>query len=105
MQYKTIILQFLQDRPTLHHRLRESRQLLAAVNHCSTSLKKRHEELTETLARKSPGRNSRQLASEALEIALEELEANLPAEPPRPDQELLSLDAAMAFVLGHSQHG
>jgi hypothetical protein len=104
MQYKTIILQLLQDRPTLNHRLRESRQLLAAVNHCSTSLKKRHEELMETLARKSPGRDPGQLASEALEIALEELENRLPVEPPHPDQEL-SLDAAMAFVLGHSQHG
>lgn len=102
MQYKTIVLQLLQDRPHLHLRLRESRQLLDALDHCSTTLRNRHAELTTTLTEKSPGRNPEQLASEAFEIALEEFRAQLPNEP---DPEPLSLDAAMAFVLGRSQVG
>ena len=103
MQYKTIVLRLLENSPALYQRLRDRRQLLEAVNHCSMSLKKRQKELTATLTQKTPGRHHRQLESEALEIAVEELKARLPSESHQPDQEL-SLDQAMAFILG-SQHG
>jgi hypothetical protein len=100
MQYKSIVLDRIQSHPFLHDQLRQARQLLAAVNHCSMTLKTRHEELTRLLGEKSPGRNSDQLTREAFEIALEEFESRLPT---RQDQDTLSLDAAMAFVLGRSQ--
>ena len=95
MQYKTIVLQLIRNHPQLHYQLRQARQLLDATEACSMSLKQRHEELTTTLGQKSPSRNPQQLSQEALEIALEEFEMHLLPE--------LSLDAAMAFVLGHSQ--
>ena len=100
MQYKSIVLSLIQARPHLHDELRQASQLLAAVDHCSTTLKTRHQELTRTMSEKSPGRNPDQLSREAFEIALEEFESRLPTAR---DQDELSLDAAMAYVLGRSQ--
>jgi hypothetical protein len=101
MMYKTIVLQLLENRPALHQHLRKNRLLLEALNYLSTTLKAHHQELTAILTQKSPGRNQSQIAREALEIAVAELQARL---PPESNQEPLSLDAAMAFVLG-SQYG
>jgi hypothetical protein len=100
MLYKTIVLETLQAHPQLHHQLRESRQLLAAVELCSTTLRTRHLEWIAVLSKKSPGRNPDQTAQEAFEIALEEFESHLPPAAPSND---LTLDAAMAYVLGHMQ--
>jgi hypothetical protein len=49
------------------------------------------------LAQSRPGSEPSQIASEALEMAVRELEDRLPLCPPD-DGDPLSLDAAMAFV-------
>ena len=80
MQYKTITLHLLEQRPVLYGQLRRQRKLLAALDRYSATLKNLHESWMERLALAKPGSNESQIASEALEIALQELEDLLPPE-------------------------
>ena len=98
MQYKTIVLELLQQRPQMHEQLRKQRKLLAAMELYARELKTSHEEWKETLDQRRPGSDPSQIASEALEIALQELEDRLPAESHPEDNDPLSLDEAMAFI-------
>src|SRR5476651_2469637 len=98
MQYKTIVHELLQQRTELHEQLRLTRRLLPTIETCATELKASHEAWKETVSQANPGSEPSQIASEALEMAVRELEDRLPAELPADDQEALSLDAAMAFV-------
>ena len=98
MQYKTISLELLRQRPPLHEQLRKERKLLTAMETLALHLKSRHEAWKEQLAQAKPGSDPAQIASEALEIALQEVEDSLPASSPDED-EALSLDQAMAYVL------
>jgi hypothetical protein len=99
MLYKTICLQLLQDRPQLYDQLCRQRQALPTLNHLAIELKTRHEAWMAQLTQASPGSDQSQIASEALEIALKELEASLPDSSPPDANENLSLDDAMAFLL------
>jgi hypothetical protein len=94
MQYKTIVLELLRERPELHEQLRLTRRLLPTLETCSKELKASHETWKETLARANPGSDPSQIASEALELAIKELEDRLPTDSPADDS--LSLDQAMA---------
>jgi len=103
MQYKTIVLELLQQRPEMREELRSQRKMMQALDHYSGQLKTSHEAWKEHLSQARPNSDPSQIASEALEIALKELEAALPSEtPPEEDGEPLSLDAAMAFVRSHT---
>jgi len=102
MQYKTIVLELLKERKELHEQLRLTRRLLPTMETCARELKASHETWKETLAQASPGSDPTQIASEALELALKELEDRLPSVSAQDDQEPLSLDQAMAHVLGHT---
>lgn len=102
MYYKTIVLRLLEERPQMHERLRQEHQLLSAMNLHARELKASHEEWKEYLAVAKPGSDPIQIASEAMEMALKELEDRLPAESPPSDDEPFSLDEAMAFVLRHT---
>jgi hypothetical protein len=102
MQYKTIILELLQQRPQLHDRLRKDRMLLPAMEHYAQELKESHEALQQFLEQARPGSHPSQTASEALEMALMELEDRLPAVPLKSGQESLSLDEAMEFLRNHT---
>ena len=102
MQYKTIVLEILQQRPQLHDQLRKDRKLLETVNLYARELKTSHEAWKEQLSETRPGSESSQIASEALELALKDLEGRLPSESPQDDHEPLSLDAAMAFIRRHT---
>jgi hypothetical protein len=93
MLYKTMVLEFLQQRSQLHDQLRKDRKLLPTLNRLATELKTSHEAWKEQLAMALPGSDQSQIASEALEIALKELEDSLPAESPPDESETLSLDA------------
>src|SRR5580693_5211169 len=95
MQYKTIVLELLRERTELHEQLRLTRRLLPTLETCAHQLKASHEAWKETLGEGNPGSNPSQIASEALEIALKELEDRLPPVSPPDDQEPLSLDQAM----------
>lgn len=82
MQYKTIVLELIQQRPEWHEALRSSRTLLATMEHSAQMLKASHTRWQETLAKSQPESHPNQIASKALELALEEITASLPRESP-----------------------
>ncbi len=98
MLYKTIVLELLQQCPEIHERLRCRRMLQPALERHAQELKTSHEVWKDRLSQAKPGSNPSQIASEALEMALRELEGRLTSGLPPHDSEPLSLDAAMAFV-------
>jgi hypothetical protein len=103
MQYKTIVLELLQQYPETHERLKESRTLLSTIELLAAGLKESHETLKKQLAQAHRESGEAQVSSAALELALAELEAALrPASPPDGDDPL-SLDAAMAYLHRHSR--
>ncbi len=100
MHYKTIIFELLQQRQEMYERLRKERMLLPAMEAYAQELKDSHASWTELLLGLRPGSDRSQIAGEALEMALTEIEERLPSASPR--NESLSLEAAMAFVRRHS---
>jgi hypothetical protein len=105
MQYKTIILELLRERTHLHEQLRRERQLLPTLDRYAKELRSSHQAWKELLAPLRPGSDPRQIASEALEIALKELEDRLPSVLPRDGSEAVFLDAAMLFLRRHTSRG
>jgi hypothetical protein len=105
MQYKTIVLELLQQRPEMHDQLRKDRRLLTTLEIYANELKDNHEAWTEMLSQANPGSDQSQIASEAMEMALKELEERLPSASPRNDQEAPSLDEAMAFIRNPTSRG
>jgi hypothetical protein len=96
MQYKTIVLRLLQQRPEIHDRLRKKRRLLQTVNAYATDFKAKHNAWMEVLLSARPESDPSQISSEALELALEDLQDSLRHEFSTDDSEPLSLDEAMA---------
>jgi hypothetical protein len=101
MLYKTIILELLQQRPQMHEQLRKNRKLLAALEIYAKELKTSHEAWKEVLSQAKPGSDPSQIATEAREMALKQLEDRLPSGSVTTDQEA-SLDEAMAFIRNHT---
>lgn len=102
MQYKTIILELLQQRTELHEQLRTNRTLLPTLESLASELKARHEAWKVNLLQARPESEPIQIASEALELALHEIESRLPCESNPDESETLSLDGAMAFLRRHT---
>ncbi len=98
MQYKTIVLELLQQRTELHEQLRKERKLLTAMEFYANELKEIHEGWKETFTQSNPGRDASQMSSEALELAVKDLLDRLPAESPKAGDEMFSLGSAMAFL-------
>jgi hypothetical protein len=100
MHYKTIVLELLQQYPEFHRQLASSKTLLATLERYAADLKALHNHWTQTLSQERPESAPSQIASEALELALQELRDALPAaSTPNDDStEPLSLDAAMAHI-------
>ncbi len=98
MQYKTIVLELLEQYPELHERLRKNRILLATLDLYATELGNRQLVWERQIAHAKPESDQRQIASEALELALEELQDCLASAPPPDENEAFSLDDAMAFI-------
>ena len=95
MNYKTICLGLLEQRPEIYDRLRQQRMLLPALNQLASELKARHHAWKQELKTTRPGSDS-QIASEAMELAVQEMEDRLSADS---EQEALAfLDAAMAWI-------
>jgi len=105
MQYKTIVLQLLEQRPEIYDQLRRQRQVLPTMEYYALELRSLHLAWQESLTQSSPGSNPSQIASEALELALKNLEDRLRSGSPREGQEPLSLDQAMAFIRRHTSRG
>ena len=102
MQYKTIVLQYLRQRPALHNQLKRSRNLLPTLDAYANQLKSGHEALKEQLTLANPGEEPSQIASQALEIALKDWTNSLPPDESSSDDEPLSLDGAMAHIRRHT---
>jgi chromosome segregation ATPase len=96
-----MVLELLQQRPEMHEQLRSSRTLLTTLNRYSRSLKASHQAWKERLKRAKPNSDPSQIASEALEIALKELEERLPPALPTAEDGPLFLEEAMAFLRSH----
>jgi chromosome segregation ATPase len=103
MQYKTIVLELLQQRTELHEQLRQERKLLETVELMAVDLKANHEAIRDQLQQANPNIAPEQISSEAFEMALKELEDRLSPVSPMDDPAELSLDGAMAFLRNHSQ--
>ena len=102
-QYKTIVLELLQEQyPALHEQLRRERMLLPALNGYAASLKRHHDTWMERLSQKRPDSDPVQIASEAMELALLDLRDDLPSGSEASAPEPLSLDAAMDFLRRHT---
>jgi hypothetical protein len=105
MQYKTNILELLQQRPQMHEQLRKSRKLLTTLETYARELKTRHEVWKEDLSELRPGSDPNQIAAEAMEMALKDMEDRLPSESPPDETEALSLVAAIAFIRSPTSRG
>ena len=105
MQYKTIAHELLQQQTELHEKLRRTRRLLPTIEAHARELKGSHEEWTETLSQAWPGSDPSQIANEAMEMAVKELEDRLRSESQDNDHEPLSLDGAMSFVRNPTSRG
>ena len=103
MQYKTIVFELLQQQPEFHEQLPISQRLMPTLESYASELKTSHEAWKETLSQAKPGSDPIQIASEALEMAIQELERRL--HHASRAEEPLSLDEAMAYVRDHSLHG
>ena len=101
MQYRTICLQMIQDRPEMYETLLRSRTLLPTLDQYTSRLRASHQDWKEWLAQARPGSDT-QIASEALEFALKDLEDSLPPASPPEEDEVFSLDGAMAFLRRHT---
>ena len=101
MQYKTICLQMIQDRPEMYNRLLSQRSLLSTLDRLSSELRTSHQTWKGLLAQAKPGGSESQLASEALELALRQLGLSS-ASPPPTDGEPFPLDDAMAYLRRHT---
>ena len=101
MQYKTIVLELIQQEPELHERLRASRTLLATMDHHALELKARQEFWKKQLSQSRPGSDPIQIASESLELASKEQQAALHSGL-RADEDGPLLDGAMAYLRRHT---
>jgi len=98
MQYKTIVLELLEQRPEIYQQLRKNHKLLLAVEHYAQELKKNHEAWKIELSQARPGSDPQQVTSEAMEMAVQDLKDCLAFAFPPDENESLSLEAAMAFI-------
>ena len=99
------VLELLQNRPELHEKLRLSRTLLTTLNLYSSHLKANHQVWMVRLSRVKPGSERSQLASEALEIAVQEMQDSMGTSDFLLEPETLSLNGAMAFTRGPKPRG
>jgi hypothetical protein len=102
MQYKTIVLELIQQQqPELHDQLRASRALLSTMERYALELKASHEEWMDRLSQRTPRSDRSQFSSEALEIALKELEEDL-CSGSKTDEDGPTLVGAMGYLKRHT---
>ena len=104
MQYKTIVHELLQEQTELHEELRRTRRVLATIESYARDLKASHERWIQTLSQGSPPGDTARITSQALEMAVSELQERLQSASPE-SEETLSLDAAMAFIQRPTSRG
>lgn len=102
MHYKTIVLELLKQNPATYNQLRSNRRLLPMLELYARELKTSHEAWKDRLEEARPGRSQSQIASEALEMALKEMETFLHLPSPPEESGPLSVEGAMAFIRSHT---
>ena len=102
MHYKTIIMELINDQPELALQLRGKKQMLATIETYATELKNRHEAWKEELSQTRAGSHTSQIASEALELAIEEIRDRLASASATDGDDAPSLEAAMGYLRRHS---
>lgn len=105
MQYKTIVLEMIEQRPQMHEKLKRERKLLTTMESIARELKASHEAISRDLASEQPDMNASLISLQALELACKELEDRMPPVNPKDDTESLSLDQIMAPLAGRSSRG
>ena len=98
MLYKTIVLELFQNRPQVHEKLRRQRMLLKAMEFYASELKDLHEAWKQHLSETTPDSDQSQIASQALELALKELEGILPSDSSTEEADQPSLDDFMTYL-------
>ena len=101
MQYKTMTLELIKQRPKLYEQLRSSKTLLATMERYALILKASHEAWMAYLNGTLPNSDTGQVSSEAIDIAVKELEHHFDSAS-TPQEDELALDAAMAYVRLHT---
>ena len=96
--YKNIVMQLLEQNPEIYERLRSKRALLPTLEYYAYQLKDNHQAWQNRLLPRRPGSDPSQIASEAMEIALKELEENLASRFLTDEMEPLSQGGAMAYI-------
>jgi hypothetical protein len=102
MHYKTIIMEMINDQPELALQLRRKKQMLATIETYAMELKNRHQAWQEELSQMRPGSHSSQIASEALELAIEEIRERLASASATDEADAPSLEAAMGYLRRHT---
>ncbi len=106
MQYKTIGMELLEQRPVLHESLKRERRLLKTIESLARELKATHEQFISDLSGQQPPQNQSGtfsgISSQAMEMAIAELQDRLAILSGDETDEALSLDQIMAQVLQHS---
>ncbi len=103
MQYKTIIQEMLEFRTEIRNQFSNDPNPLETLDRLAMELKTLHENYKEYLAHSRTDSHPVQISSEALEMALQELEDRLFPASPIDEPATFSLDGAMAFIRRHSQ--
>jgi len=101
MEYRTITLGLIQENPELYEELRSTKRLLPAMDAYAIDLKAFHEGWMEHLSELRPNSDPSQIASEALELAIDELRESLPSDSPA-NADGPTLDGAMAYLKRHT---
>jgi hypothetical protein len=103
MHYKTILMGLLEQYPEIQNELQAKRQMLTTLELYASELRMSHKAWQECLSLVWPDKSESQIASEALEIALREMENSLLAKTSPEDSYQLSLVEAMALIRGQTQ--
>jgi hypothetical protein len=98
MMYQTIVLESRKKHPKIRGRLRRHHMPLPKLERCASELKASHQDLKDSLPLANPESVPSQIASLALEIALQELEACLLSWPHSQDCEPPFAEGKMVFI-------
>ena len=100
--YKTICLHLLEDRPQLHEQLRQTRTLLPTLDRLASELKTKPRSV-EVQPDGQPRRRTRaDQQRSGWNWPSRNWWTRLPSESPPDEEELATLDAAMAFITSHA---
>ena len=102
MQYKTIVMELLEQNPELHNHLKQNRKLLETIDAMALELKWNHEQMIAELAEQQPDVAYSVTCSQATEIAIAELQQRLAPTSDHETDEAMSLEQIMASVTQHS---